>query len=287
MRAGHASATARTDPRRGHRHPHARARADGRAQGRDPAHPPAPRPHPGPDVLPALLPLRRRDHDLGPASPEASLEDRVARYISAPLSPVEVRELPCSVAFRDAPATEWQIGDVPIRAEAVTHRGPTLGYRITDGDTTLCYIPDHEPALGAPLDAARERVDLGLRPRPRRRPPDPRLPVHGRRVPGARRLGPLGALRHAHLRRPRRRRRLLLFHHDPLHTDEFLDALGDAPRAPGANWATRRHDRASRGGRRVRGQRRGRTRLSKRVPACADRPVQTRPPKFRRADKGR
>ena len=39
-----------------------------------------------------------------------------------------------------------------IRAEAVTHRGPTLGYRITDGDTTLCYIPDHEPALGTPLD---------------------------------------------------------------------------------------------------------------------------------------
>ena len=33
----------------------------------------------------------------GPASPEALLEDRIARYISAPLSPVEVRELPCSV----------------------------------------------------------------------------------------------------------------------------------------------------------------------------------------------
>ena len=31
----------------------------------------------------------------GPSSPEASLEDRIARYISAPLSPVEVRELPC------------------------------------------------------------------------------------------------------------------------------------------------------------------------------------------------
>ena len=39
----------------------------------------------------------------GPASPEASLEDRIARYISAPLSPVEVRELPCEVSFRDTP----------------------------------------------------------------------------------------------------------------------------------------------------------------------------------------
>jgi phosphoribosyl 1,2-cyclic phosphodiesterase len=39
----------------------------------------------------------------GPASPEASLRDRIARYISAPLSPVEVRELPCDVSFRACP----------------------------------------------------------------------------------------------------------------------------------------------------------------------------------------
>ena len=88
----------------------------------------------------------------GPASPEANLESRIARYISAPLSPVEVRELPCDVSFLDTPATEWQVGPATVRAEAVTHRGPTLGYRITDGDETLCYIPDHEPALGAPLE---------------------------------------------------------------------------------------------------------------------------------------
>ena len=69
----------------------------------------------------------------GPSSPEASLEDRVARYISAPLSPVEIRELPCDVSFRDTPAREWQIGRATIRAEAVTHRGPTLGYRVTEG----------------------------------------------------------------------------------------------------------------------------------------------------------
>ena len=89
----------------------------------------------------------------GPASPEASLRDRIARYISAPLSPVEVRELPCDVSFRHCPETEWEIGSARIRAASVAHRGPTLGYRIDDGDSSLAYIPDHEPALGADLDS--------------------------------------------------------------------------------------------------------------------------------------
>src|SRR5919206_5011487 len=87
----------------------------------------------------------------GPAAPDATLEDRIARYISAPLSAVEVRELPCDVSFREAPHTEWQIGNATVRAASVTHRGPTLGYRITEGDTSICYIPDHEPGLGVQL----------------------------------------------------------------------------------------------------------------------------------------
>jgi phosphoribosyl 1,2-cyclic phosphodiesterase len=166
----------------------------------------------------------------GPASPEASLEDRIARYISAPLSPVEVRELPCSVAFHDAPATEWELGGATIRAEAVTHRGPTLGYRISDGETTLSYIPDHEPALGAPLsgldpewisgyDLARD-ADLLIHDC---QYTDEEYPDHvgwghsglGDALTFARRVGA---------------RRLLLFHHDPLHADDFLDRLHSTAR---------------------------------------------------------
>ncbi|HEX4754072.1 MAG TPA: MBL fold metallo-hydrolase, partial [Solirubrobacterales bacterium] len=87
----------------------------------------------------------------GPASPEASLRDRIARYISAPLSPVEVRELPCDVSFRACPE-QWEIGPARITAASVAHRGPTLGYRIDDAGSSLAYIPDHEPALGVDLD---------------------------------------------------------------------------------------------------------------------------------------
>jgi phosphoribosyl 1,2-cyclic phosphodiesterase len=161
----------------------------------------------------------------GPASPEASLEDRIARYISAPLSPVEVRELPCDVSFLDTPASEWQLGPATIRAESVTHRGPTLGYRITDGDNSVAYIPDHEPALGADLsELDREWIsgydlaqgaDLLIHDG---QYTDDEYPEH---------VG-WGHSRITDTLTFARRvdaERLLLFHHDPMHSDDFLDAF--------------------------------------------------------------
>lgn len=161
----------------------------------------------------------------GPASPEASLEERVARYISAPLSPVEIRELPCDVSFHDCPASEWELGPAQIRAEAVTHRGPTLGYRITDGDTRLAYIPDHEPGLGSPLELLEPEwmsgYDLAR---------DADLLIHDCQYTDEEYPDHVGwghsrltdALTFA---RRVEARKLMLFHHDPLHSDDFLDAF--------------------------------------------------------------
>jgi phosphoribosyl 1,2-cyclic phosphodiesterase len=164
----------------------------------------------------------------GPKAPEASLQDRIARYISAPLSPVEVRELPCDVSFREAPPTEWEIGPAKLQAASVTHRGPTLGYRLTDGDITLCYIPDHEPALGADLehDDPEWISGFGLAQGANLlihdcQYADSEYPLHVGW--GHSRL--CDALAFARRVEPER---LLLFHHDPLHSDDFLDAFQGA-----------------------------------------------------------
>jgi phosphoribosyl 1,2-cyclic phosphodiesterase len=163
----------------------------------------------------------------GPAAPEASLEDRIARYISAPLSPVEVRELPCHPSFRDAETTEWRIGPASIRAASVTHRGPTLGYRVEADGSSVCYIPDHEPGLGAPLGELEEEWISGLDLARGAslllhdcQYTDEEYPAH---------IGwghsPLSdALKFADRAEAQR---VLLFHHDPLHSDRFLDALGE------------------------------------------------------------
>jgi phosphoribosyl 1,2-cyclic phosphodiesterase len=162
----------------------------------------------------------------GPASPEASLRDRIARYISAPLSPVEVRELPCDVSFRHTPESEWEIGPARIRAASVSHRGPTLGYRIEDGDESLAYIPDHEPALGADLDTLEDEwiSGFGLA-------RDASLLIHDGQYADAEYPNHLGwghsSISHAlSFARRTGARRTVLFHHDPLHSDEQLDALG-------------------------------------------------------------
>ena len=36
-----------------------------------------------------------------------------------------------------------------VTAELVCHPGPTVGYRLDDGTSTVVYLSDHEPALGA------------------------------------------------------------------------------------------------------------------------------------------
>jgi phosphoribosyl 1,2-cyclic phosphodiesterase len=82
----------------------------------------------------------------GPSSPTMSLSERLSRYLSPPLFPVQLSDIPAQVTFHDAPGTPWTIGSATIEAAPVEHPGPTLGYRITENGRVLAYIPDHEPA---------------------------------------------------------------------------------------------------------------------------------------------
>ena len=90
--------------------------------------------------------------------------------------PVEVRELPCSVSFRDTPVTEWELGGATIRAEAVTHTPLTqvqviltknAALNFTGGSTAAAFegSGDHahcagavpSPTVSPPADRPRSR----------------------------------------------------------------------------------------------------------------------------------
>src|SRR5262249_24875302 len=69
-------------------------------------------------------------------------------YLSPPLFPVHLDDVPSQLSFHDAPEEEITIGSATMRAAKVTHQGPTVGYRIEENGHAVVYIPDHEPALG-------------------------------------------------------------------------------------------------------------------------------------------
>ena len=128
-------------------------------------------------------------HIWGPASPVASLEERIATYFSPPLFPVHLSEVPATIEYHDASESEWQIDGARFSSNAIIHPGPTVGYRIESKGRVLAYLTDHEPALGADLDRDRSEWISGFAIAHQSRPPDPRLPVHARRVRAPSRVG--------------------------------------------------------------------------------------------------
>ena len=184
----------------------------------------------------------------GPPHPTAGIRRRLARYLSAPLCPIEIRDLPARMRFRTVPSGSFRLGSAEIEAALVNHRGPTLGYRVTDGDAVLAYIPDHEPALGQDLerDPCESISGLALA-------RDASLLIHDAQYTAEEYVGTRGwghSTLHDALAFARRAEaeHVALFHHDPAHNDAHLDAI--AAEAAGRLVGARR--RSGRGLRRSR-----------------------------------
>ena len=87
-------------------------------------------------------------HIWGPASATLDLDARLRRYLSPPLFPVLLRDLPCRLQLHHVPLDRVSIGPFQVESAYACHPGPTVGYRIRAGSASLAYLPDHEPALG-------------------------------------------------------------------------------------------------------------------------------------------
>jgi phosphoribosyl 1,2-cyclic phosphodiesterase len=96
-----------------------------------------------------LFEAGREIHIWGPPSTMMGLRARLARYLSPPLFPVPIRELPCALTWHDVPFRPFQVQGLELCASLVCHPGPSVGYRAQENGRTVAYLPDHEPALGA------------------------------------------------------------------------------------------------------------------------------------------
>ena len=93
-------------------------------------------------------------HVWGPPSTTQDLRTRLTRYLSPPLFPVRIRDLPARLELHDAALDPWAIETFRVRAASVIHPGPTLGFRLSADGRSVAYLPDHEPALGGQIDLA-------------------------------------------------------------------------------------------------------------------------------------
>jgi phosphoribosyl 1,2-cyclic phosphodiesterase len=164
-------------------------------------------------------------HIWGPPSPLRSLERRIARYLSPPLFPIHLQDIPSSPQFHDVPDEDWKVNGALIRARPVSHRGPTVGFRISENGQTLSYIPDHEPALGVDLRSVEPEWVSG-----HAVAHDADVLLHDSQYTEEEYHQRIGwghsSVEHVvTFAQISDVRRLIMFHHDPLHTDADLDAI--------------------------------------------------------------
>jgi phosphoribosyl 1,2-cyclic phosphodiesterase len=95
-----------------------------------------------------LFDPNRKVHIWGPGGSIYPLQTRLTRFLSPPLFPVILRDIPSQPIIHELGKSNLEIGSFKVSSTFIIHPGPTLGYRISCGGKTLTYIPDHEPMIG-------------------------------------------------------------------------------------------------------------------------------------------
>ena len=164
-------------------------------------------------------------HIWGPPSTERSLEERTSLYLSPPVFPLALSEIPAQMEFHDVPEDSWRIGCGRIFATEVSHPGTTLGYRLSENGSVFAYLPDHEPAVGIPLESLSPDWMSGFA-----IAAGATALVHDAQYsedeyPTKVGWGHSSVADAVAFASRTTVEQLLLFHHDPLHDDSQLDAL--------------------------------------------------------------
>jgi phosphoribosyl 1,2-cyclic phosphodiesterase len=152
-----------------------------------------------------------------------SLKAVLSDMMRTPIFPVPLRIMHACIAFNDFTAGEdlEPVPGIVLRTAPLNHPGGATGYRIEYGGRSICYVTDTEHGEGGPDEAVIKLIEdsqIVIYDAMYTEEEYPRFRGwgHSTWVQGARLCDAAGA------------RQLIAFHHDPDHSDEDLDRIGNA-----------------------------------------------------------
>lgn len=174
--------------------------------------------------LPFFSPIHSPDATLDIYAPRqvgVTLAEAFHAFLAPPYFPVRIDELGGTVTFTELDEERFEIGAASVTSAWVPHIGPTLGFRIEAGGASLAYVSDHQqPGCGSTRVSERVlELCAGVD-----------VLIHDAQYTDIEYVhksewGHCTVDYAVEVAAQAGARRLVLFHHDPSHSDEMIDAL--------------------------------------------------------------
>jgi len=181
-----------------------------------------------PFFLPAYQP-KNTIRVLGYEGARKGLAGTLAGQMESPYFPIALQEMPGNVVIEELQSFSFQLGLIHATAATVNHPGIAVGYRLATSGGVIAYLPDNEPFQELSAAGAQDQADL----------------QNGKLIEFIRDADVLiidsqydseeyshhigwghGCVDDVvHLAILANVKRLYLFHHDPGHDDERIDAM--------------------------------------------------------------
>jgi phosphoribosyl 1,2-cyclic phosphodiesterase len=175
--------------------------------------------------LPFFVPILRAGASLDiyapPQDDGRSVAEAFDSFMRSPYFPVTITELPGEVRFHELSDERVAVGAAKVWARPIPHIGPTNGYRIEAEGVSVAYLSDHQQPAGGGFAVAESALELA---------DGVDLLIHDAQYTPSE-FAKKATWGHCTVEyamwvaKEAGAKRLALFHHDPVRTDDALDEI--------------------------------------------------------------
>jgi phosphoribosyl 1,2-cyclic phosphodiesterase len=179
--------------------------------------------------LPFCTPLLREGGRMdlyGPPQRPGSLADAIDKVLKPPFFPVDVKGLHGQIDFHDVVDEDLAVGSAKVKVRIVPHVGTTLGFRVDAGGVSAAFVCDHQASddMTSVAPSVLELCDGAD------------LVVHDAQYTDSEYAlkstwGHSTIAYALHVAAEAGARSVVLFHHDPTHSDDDMDRILAGARA--------------------------------------------------------